>query len=256
MSGNENNMIKKFLFAVPVSVANKEDALALVSHWLLNRNKKKENSPKIITTPNPEMIVAAQKDPNFLAALQQADLSLADGWGVARAVRAPRISGLEFMELLIQEATAKKWSVVLLGGKPGVADLAKSKFQMSNDKLQITAISGPNSITHASQKERDQLVASINSIHPDLLFVAFGHGKQEPWMVAHREKLHIGVMMGVGGALDQIADPSLRPSPFFDNIGLGWFYRLAREPWRWKRQLSLLTFIALILKEWTNRREE
>jgi len=33
------------------------------------------------------------------------------------------------------------------------------------------------------------------------------------------------------------------------NLGLEWLYRLFREPWRCKRQLKLIEFIWLVIKE-------
>ena len=89
----------------------------------------------------------------------------------------------------------------------------------------------------------------VKVARPDLLFVAFGHGKQEKWLNANRKRLNVGVAMGVGGALDQIADPCLRPPLYINSIGLGWLYRLLREPWRWRRQLALVKFAGMVVKE-------
>lgn len=85
--------------------------------------------------------------------------------------------------------------------------------------------------------------------HIDILFVAFGAPKQEMWMAEHINKVPVRVMVGVGGAFDQIVDSSLRPPTWVHSLGLGWLYRLIREPWRIKRQLTLLEFIWFVLKE-------
>jgi N-acetylglucosaminyldiphosphoundecaprenol N-acetyl-beta-D-mannosaminyltransferase len=267
----------------------------LVNDWLQQRKLLTINPPgrasgrrhqpltiKFITTPNPEMIVAAQSDPEFLKALQSADLAIPDGVGIIWGLnylslrgaqrrgnlglqsdrRDPaerdlamtslqRVSGLELMESLIIEATKNGWKVMLLGGKPGVGEKATAalrrnfKFQISNFKLQ--ALAGPVDIDKATPVQVNNLINSINSFSPDLLFVAFGHGKQEKWLNVNRYRLNVGVAMGVGGAFDQIADPSLRPPEFINKLGMGWLYRLFREPWRWKRQLSLVRFIQLVI---------
>jgi N-acetylglucosaminyldiphosphoundecaprenol N-acetyl-beta-D-mannosaminyltransferase len=58
--------------------------------------------------------------------------------------------------------------------------------------------------------------------------------------------------MGVGGSLDYLSGNLKRPSKFVQQIGLEWFFRLINQPWRWKRQLKLLKFIRLVIKEkWT-----
>ena len=71
------------LFSVPISITSKSQALAIVNEWLRERKLLIINHQpltiKFITTPNPEMIVAAQSDPEFLKALQSADLAIPDG---------------------------------------------------------------------------------------------------------------------------------------------------------------------------------
>jgi len=252
------------LFGVPVSITSKSQALATISQWLTERTKD-AFSLKLITTPNPEMIVAAQDDPEFLKALQSADLAIPDGVGIVWALRLLKpsslshLSGFDFMEALIAEAAVKGWKVMLLGGRPGVAEKVKRHSEAAfGDRrislgsfapLRMTTLSGPTDIDKATPIQLNNLINSINSFSPDLLFVAFGHGKQEKWLSANRYRLNAGVAMGVGGALDQIADPSLRPPTYINSIGLGWLYRLIREPWRWKRQLALVKFAGMVLQE-------
>ena len=91
-------------------------------------------------------------------------------------------------------------------------------------------------------------VAAINKIKPDLLFVALGHGKQEKWIAKNLPKLKVKVAMGVGGALDYIAKPWLRAPRLLQALGLEWLWRLALQPWRVRRQLSLVKFLWLVLK--------
>jgi len=55
------------------------------------------------------------------------------------------------------------------------------------------------------------------------------------------------VGIGVGGSFDFIAGVSRRAPRWIQRIGLEWFYRLAREPWRWRRQLALPHFAWLVL---------
>lgn len=300
------------LFSVPISITSRSEALAVVSQWVKEYDRQRSTfnaqrlTPlKLITTPNPEMIVAAQSDPEFLKALQSADLSIPDGVGIVWAVRLlhkrktvddgklkvevedrkskiekfdpsstiypllpssiihhqlsnfHRLSGLDFMEALIGESAKKGWKVMLLGGRPGVAQKVKRHCEARRRRAvaisTITALSGPQNIENSSKSENDCLISEINSFSPDLLFVAFGHGKQEKWLSANRYRLNVGVAMGVGGAFDQIADPSLRPPAIINSIGLGWLYRLFREPWRWRRQLALIRFAGMVARTLADR---
>lgn len=159
--------------------------------------------PYFIVTPNPEQIVQAQEDEEFRQILNSADLAIPDGTGLRLAGIKNRVSGIELMEVLAK--TGKR--IMLVGGKRGWPDVAK-----------------------------------INRQRPDFLFVGLGAPKQEKWIYENLDKLKVGVVMAVGGAIDQLDDPSLRPPKWVDRVGLGWLYRLMRQPWRWRRQLRLLKF--------------
>jgi len=104
-------------------------------------------------------------------------------------------------------------------------------------------------IQHSNPGENRRVIREINTFRPDLLFVAFGAPWQEKWLAQNFEKLDIQVGMDVGGALDMIVDPTLRPPEFMTRFGLDWMYRLLRQPWRIKRQMALLRFAILVLRE-------
>ena len=194
-------------------------ALKIVDLWLASGRSK-----HYITTPNPEMIVAAQKDPDFKRILNAADLAIPDGAGLRLADgRLRRLAGADLMLALIK----KGHKTLLCGSKPGVA-------QKAAKKLGVMGISQPN-------------LSKINKIKPDLLFVALGHGKQEKWIAKNLPKLKVKVAMGVGGSLDYIAKPWLRAPLLIQTLGLEWLWRLILQPWRLKRQLSLLEFVYLVI---------
>jgi N-acetylglucosaminyldiphosphoundecaprenol N-acetyl-beta-D-mannosaminyltransferase len=166
--------------------------------------------PFFVVTPNPEQIVQAQEDEEFRSILNSADLAIPDGIGLRLAGVKHRVAGIELMEALAK--TGKR--VMYVGGKRGWPDLAK-----------------------------------INKFKPDFLFVGLGAPKQEKWVYENLNQLKVGVVMVVGGAIDQLANPSLRPPKFMDQMGLGWLYRLVRQPWRVARQLRLLKFGWMAVKE-------
>lgn len=159
--------------------------------------------PFFVVTPNPEQIVQAQGDGEFRRILNSADLAIPDGVGLRLVGIKQRVTGVELMEALIK--TGRKYMMV--GGKRGWPDVAK-----------------------------------INRAKPDYLFVGLGAPKQEEWISQNLDKLQVKAVMAVGGAIDQLDDPSLRPPKWIEQILLGWLYRLLRQPWRWKRQLRLLKF--------------
>jgi N-acetylglucosaminyldiphosphoundecaprenol N-acetyl-beta-D-mannosaminyltransferase len=86
------------------------------------------------------------------------------------------------------------------------------------------------------QEKNDNVIQEINSKQPDILFVAFGMGKQEKWIRENLSKLpSVTVAMGVGGAFDYISGKVARAPRVMRALGLEWVYRLVREPRRFKR---------------------
>lgn len=57
------------------------------------------------------------------------------------------------------------------------------------------------------------------------------------------------ILMSVGGAFDIIAGRTPRAPLILRTIGLEWLWRLALEPWRWRRQVVLLKFLWLVIGE-------
>ena len=91
--------------------------------------------------------------------------------------------------------------------------------------------------------------ATINAAKPDILFVAMGSPRQENWIIANMNEIAPSVYQGVGGSFDVISGRIKRAPVFFQKLGLEWFYRLMKEPWRWKRQLLLPKFIITVLRQ-------
>ena len=60
--------------------------------------------------------------------------------------------------------------------------------------------------------------------------------------------------LGVGGAFDFVAGITPRAPLWLRRLGLEWLYRLARQPWRWRRMATLPLFALLVLVEWARRR--
>jgi N-acetylglucosaminyldiphosphoundecaprenol N-acetyl-beta-D-mannosaminyltransferase len=205
-----------------------------------------------IATVNPEFVMAAQKDPEFLAVLQQASLCIPDGVGLLWAARIlgqhlpERVPGSELVYHLAQLAAEKGTSLFLLGAAPGVAEEAAAILQQRYPSLTIagTYAGSPDSA------ENDTIVQRINDSNADLLFVAYGAPNQDKWIARNRDKLTpVRAAVGIGGSLDFITGRSTRAPQWIQKIGLEWLHRLIKEPWRWRRMLALPKFaLHVILK--------
>ncbi|NLK91059.1 MAG: WecB/TagA/CpsF family glycosyltransferase, partial [Clostridiales bacterium] len=64
------------------------------------------------------------------------------------------------------------------------------------------------------------------------------------WINRNKDRLNCRLAMGVGGSVDIYAGVAKRAPTVFQKLGLEWFYRLLKEPWRFKRMLVLPKFLA------------
>ena len=170
--------MKNFL-GVKISDYDLEGARAQVRDFLRDGQHK-------IFTPNPEMIVKAQKDEYFREVLNSGDLNLCDGKGLEMFAKIKRITGVDFMQEICKIAEEQGRSVYLLGsGNDNVVKKTADELLKKFPGLKISGFDKGLPIREIDSKlafdevENDILIQKINSANPDVLFIAFGMGKQE-----------------------------------------------------------------------------
>lgn len=202
-----------------------------------------EGRSAYVVTPNPEIVMMCRANDTVLDAVRKADLVLPDGIGIvygARILGTPlkeKVPGIDFVQALMGELANENGRVFLLGSKPGVAEMAAEALSKRYPGLTICGTQD------GYFKEDVPVIEKVNAAHPDLLFVCLGAPKQELWMQRNAEKLQVGLMAGLGGSLDVFAGTAKRAPKLFQKLGLEWFYRLLREPWRIGRMMQLPRFL-------------
>lgn len=239
---------KKSLLGVDITIANKEEVLEYIIRGL-----EKTGEKYYVVTPNPEILVIAQKDSYYKKILNGAKLTLPDGVGVVFAGKLlglglkERITGVNLMESLCKRVAEKPITIGFLGAGPGVAQLTAECLTKKYPGLKVIFSQ------EEWNKEDIKLRLNENDKHKktiDILFVAFGSPKQEIWIYENLDKLPVKVAIGVGGAFDFVSG-KVRRAPFLmQKLGLEWLFRLIIQPWRIKRQLSLFSFIYFVLSDW------
>lgn len=204
-----------------------------------------------IVTVNPEFIMAAQKDATFAGALAESDLNLPDGANLLRAAKAQgtplreRVAGTDFIFYLCGLAAELGWKVFLLGGRNGAGGLAAARLQARYAKLKIAGLYEGS----PEASEDAEILVRVNASGADILLVAYGAPQQDLWIQRQREKLaSVRVAVGVGGAFDFIAKRVRRAPQWMQNLGLEFLFRLALQPWRARRQWSLVIFTMHMLR--------
>jgi len=207
-----------------------------------------------IVTLNPEYVMASRRNPKFSSALTRADLSTADGVGVSVAAKAihhkrvTRLTGVELTEWLAKESTLFS-PLFLLGAGPGIAEAAAQQLLHRCPGAVISGTWGGGSHSAVDDTET---IRRIRESGAKMVAVAYGAPGQIIWIDRNRPQLQeigVRVVIGIGGALDYLSGIAWRPPQWVRQIGLEWLVRLVREPARWRRQLVLPLFAALLLRE-------
>ena len=197
----------------------------------------------IVVTPNAEIGYEALHDAQFRALLNGAELVLPDGAGVVLAAKLrktplkQKVAGVDFADRLLGVLAETGKTLYLLGGKPGIAELAAQKMVEKHPGLRICGTAD------GYFKEATLVIEKINAVKPDVLFVCVGAPKQEIFMNAHRDELDVRLMAGLGGSLDAFAGTVKRAPKWMIRCNLEWLYRLVKEPKRFGRMLRLPKYL-------------
>lgn len=200
-------------------------------------------------TPNPEIMEMCRKDPEAMAAVNGADLVIADGVGViygARILGTPlkeRLPGIEFAQRLMERMADSGRRLYLLGAKPGVAEEAARRLAEQYPGLRIAG-------THDGYFQEDGPVTeAIRASGAEVVFVCLGAPKQEKWMAKNGAATGAHLLIGLGGCLDVFSGQVQRAPEIYRKLGLEWFHRLIKHPGRAGRMLKLPLFLVHVLEE-------
>lgn len=208
-----------------------------------------------IVSLNPENLVVSHENKEFRKVVSSAQIRILDGIGVVLAARllgieaGERVTGVDLMINLMEEAGKRRFGVLLLGGSPFLAKNIAECYQKKYPEASFFGIEAFKKIQNPTEEEERNVFSIVRTRKPCLIFAAFGSPAQELWLYRHRMQLKGAVCMGVGGAFDYVSGSLKRADPFIRRLGLEWLYRLIKQPWRWKRQLRLVKFISLVFTE-------
>ena len=222
------------------------DEAGLITKELIENSNK---SCKVIVAPNTEFIMMAQKDEAFYNILRGADLATPDSVGVmigSKLQKKPikqRIPGQMYFRKVLEVGEKEGWTFYLLGGKGDVPALAAENVKKIYPNLKIVGY-------HEGFFEKDseeEVIAEINKLQPNVLFVAMGAPIQEKWIAKNKDKLKVDVAAGQGGTFDYEAGKIKRAPVVFQKLGIEWFWRLILQPSRIFRMTVLPIYLMKIV---------
>jgi N-acetylglucosaminyldiphosphoundecaprenol N-acetyl-beta-D-mannosaminyltransferase len=239
------------ILGVSFSTANQAEA----SEIIFTACKSKNKFPLTVVTPNPLMVMNAQRNETLFSALSHADLSLADGVGIISAARRmctplpERVTGIDTGYAVLKKLEKIGGSVYLLGARPDVAEKAAEKL---TENLPCLHIVGTH---HGYFGNDEEIIRDISEKSPDLLIVCLGSPRQEIW--AHQNKANlsgVGAIMCLGGALDVWAGKVKRAPAIFIKLHLEWLWRMICEPKRFSALPKMIKFRILTGKSRQNKK--
>jgi N-acetylglucosaminyldiphosphoundecaprenol N-acetyl-beta-D-mannosaminyltransferase len=214
-----------------------------------------ENS-LLINTLNQYSYCIAQKDIAFRKSLLRSDVLLPDGIAVVAAARFltgqrfKKIAGAEVHSFLLNYLNEKSGSCFYVGSSESTLRKIKDNLFAEYPGIRVGTFSPPYKAEFTSD-ENQQIIDTVNSFKPDILFVGMTAPKQEKWVHLFNDQLNTKIICTIGAVFDFYAGTVKRPSKMWVDCGLEWFVRLVKEPRRmWKRYLYYgPIFIYYIVKE-------
>jgi N-acetylglucosaminyldiphosphoundecaprenol N-acetyl-beta-D-mannosaminyltransferase len=220
------------VLGVPVSMVDYERTMQVMDRLVTTRERG------YVCVAPVHALVEAQDDGELQRALQEATLVVPDGMPVVWAAKlmgeslGDRVYGPELMLRYCAVCAQRGRRVWLYGGRDqgSLAQLALS-LRRRFPGIQIVGGYAPP-FGALSAEEESFVVAQINEIEPDVVWVGIGVPKQEKWMARMRDRLEVPVMCGVGAAFDFHSGRVQMAPAWMQKRGLEWVYRTAQEPRR------------------------
>ncbi|MCL2016993.1 MAG: WecB/TagA/CpsF family glycosyltransferase [Defluviitaleaceae bacterium] len=237
---NTSEKLERFkILEVPFNGIGYRAALDILLEFL------RTDKNHLVVTPNPEAVMLAQRNSEFLEILNAADLVLPDAIGIILAAKwlnlpiNERVPGCDITQDLLK--LAKNSSCYLLGAAPTIAE--KAAHNLRQQGVNVTGFRDG----YYTPEEEPSIIAEIQALKPDILILGMGMPRQENWAFRHCQNLPCKITLCVGGTIDIVAGNVKRAPKIMRKAGLEWLYRLATNPSRAKRMLDLPRFVGAVI---------
>ena len=185
-----------------------------------------------LTGVNPETIAQAQDNSELCRAINSSDVVNIDNMLVVTSLRLlgykipERAASPDIFELLLELINRKGYSVYFLGAKENVLRKMLRKLKEQYPDMNITGARNG----YFEPDEEPSVVAEINQLSPDLLFIALPTPQKELFILRNKMSLNTRFAYGVGGAFDVLAGVIKRAPLWMRNIGLEGIHRSLQNP--------------------------
>lgn len=202
-------------------------------------------------------VIEARRDPALRRILNRALLSVPDGMPLAwmgrlQGQRLARVYGPDLMPALCaqkDEEAGRPLRHFFLGATPDTLERLTRNLRARFPGLHVVGTHAPP-FRPLTADEEDELIATLRSAQPDLIWVGLSTPKQERLMAPLAARLETGILLGVGAAFDLHAGLRRDTPSWIKRMGLQWLHRLCQEPrrlaGRYARIVPAFLFLAML----------
>lgn len=222
------------VLGVEVGCIQRAELFEVIGKWAVDRCSHS------IFYVNANCLNIAWGDLDYRRILNQADLVITDGSGVAWAsrwlngCRLQKNTGADLIDPFCELAQAAGWRMYIIAGKPGVAQSAVQTLSNRYPALKIVGFSDG----YFQGRSEAEVLSDIARCQPQIVMVGMGVPRQERWIAEHRIQIAAPVCWGVGALFDYVAGLEPRCPAWMNRMGLEWLFRLLVDPvGKWRRYL-------------------
>ncbi len=208
----------------------------------------------LVVVPSAPVLLAMARDPFTCEALLHSDLAITDSglmvllWRWLNRERLNRVSGLEFLKLLLEEPALRE-PADLFWVMPSIATMEKTLhwlnqrgFPVTRDDCYIAPRYGPGRVGDT------ELLGHINTRRPAHIIMAIGGGVQEKLAYFLKQgAVYRPSLYCTGAAIGFLTGDQARIPDWADRFYLGWLFRCLHAPgqfvpryWRARKLIPLL----------------
>lgn len=245
------------VLGVRISPLAREQWLAVVQEGVASRQRR------LLLSQNMHSAYLVRRNPALARLQAKADVVRIDGMPLVWTARllglpvtgAQRAGFMDLMPLLMAAAVEHGWKIVVIAGRPAVAERAATVLRAQYPGLQLQTANGYFALddSDGGVSRRLKLIADAQA---DIVLVGMGMPRQEEFLERYLERISAPVVGTCGAAFDYVAGTIPMAPRWLSAIGLEWSFRLIAEPRRlWRRYLvEPLTLMPLLAADLSARR--
>ncbi|QDG76131.1 WecB/TagA/CpsF family glycosyltransferase [Labrenzia sp. PHM005] len=225
----------KTLGGLPITWTDRTTAAeTLIAQALAKRGQPAK--PFYSTSANGQVVVMCSEDSAVLDEFLHADQILADGMPMVwlskfkhKLPNVERVATTDLYHDVAEIAQKIGASFYLLGSDEESNEAAVNRTAELYPDLEIAGRRNG----YFSANEEDKIVAEINKLGPDFLWVGMGVPREQQFVSRNLNKLtNVGVIKTSGGLFDFLSLKRSRAPKWMQALGLEWLYRTILEPRR------------------------